>query len=192
MLALEGRVPGLYIAQTSGAPGAYSKINIRGINSIFNGNDPLYIVDGVPFSSNSLTSPDFGGGMLGGPGYSGSNMYGTGMSPFNLLDPSAIENIEVLKDADATAIYGSQGANGVILITTKKGRAGDSKVDFGFSQGSGRVTREMDLLNTQQYLSMRHQAFTNDGESPSLGNGDYDLLLWDTTRYTDWQKTVDR
>src|SRR6202030_3115025 len=82
ILALGGQVPGLYIQQTSGAPGAYSTIRIMGQNSIANGNDPLYIIDGVPFSSASMTSPDIGGGMVGYPLPNGQND-GAGLSPFN-------------------------------------------------------------------------------------------------------------
>ena len=107
ILASEGKVPGLYIQQASGVPGSYSIIRIEGQNSIFNGNDPLYIVDGVPYSPTSLTSPDIGGGIISGPSSNGINSRGSGMSPFNLLNPADIESVEVLKDADATAIYGS-------------------------------------------------------------------------------------
>jgi TonB-dependent starch-binding outer membrane protein SusC len=189
ILALEGRVPGLYIQQTSGAPGAYSTVQIRGQNSIFNGNDPLYIVDGIPFSATSLTNPDIGGGMLGTPSPTGRNLRGQGLSPFNLLNPADIESVVVLKDADATAIYGSRGANGVILITTKKGKAGDTKVDANVYSGAGKITRTIPLMNTRQYLEMRNEAFQNDGATPDP-NQDYDLTYWDTTRHTNWQKVL--
>ncbi len=146
ILALEARVPGLYIQQASGAPGAYSQISIRGQNSIANGNDPLYIVDGVPFSSVSLSSTSTSSGAAGyssavSNSQSGAIYGGGGLSPFNALNPADIENIVVLKDADATAIYGSQGANGVILITTKKGKAGSTRFDLNVYTGSGEVTR---------------------------------------------------
>lgn len=181
ILAMIGRVPGLNIQQSSGVPGAYATVRIRGQNSMFNGNDPLYIIDGVPYGSTSLTSQTIGGGVLGNPFAPGS-----GMSPFNSLNPADIERIDVLKDADATAIYGSRGANGVILITTKKGKAG-SKFDVNVYTGYGKITRELPLLNTKQYLAMRHEAFNNDGTTPAPY--DYDVNgVWDTTRYTDWQK----
>ncbi len=91
-------------------------------------------------------------------------------------------------DADATAIYGSRGANGVILITTKRGKAGKTNVDINAFSGVGKVAHRIDLLNTRQYLAMRHEAFDNDGVQP--GTTDYDINgTWDTTRYTDWQKT---
>jgi TonB-dependent starch-binding outer membrane protein SusC len=193
ILALEGRVPGLNIQQASGIAGAYSTITIRGVNSIANGNDPLYIVDGVPYSSSTLTSTFIGGGALGLPA-PGSNVIGSigggqGMSPFNNLNPADIESIEVLKDADATAIYGSRGANGVILINTKKGKAGRTQFDLNAFSGAGKVTRMLHLLNTPQYLEMRNEGFGNDGFTP--GPTDYDVNgVWDTTRYTNWQKAL--
>lgn len=188
IMALEGRVPGLYIQQASGIPGAGTIVRLRGQNSIANGNDPLYIVDGVPVTSTSITNPNLGGGAVGGPGTTGQNL-GQGMSPFNSLNPADIESIEVLKDADATAIYGSRGANGVILITTKKGKKGPTRYDVNVYSGAGHVAREMKLLNTQQYLAMRHQALSNDGVS--IGSKDYDLNgTWDSTRYTNWQKEL--
>ncbi|PSL48213.1 TonB-linked SusC/RagA family outer membrane protein [Chitinophaga niastensis] len=184
IMALQGRVSGLYITQSSGIPGAGLTVRLRGQNSIANGNDPLYIVDGIPYTSTTLTSPDFGGGAVGGPPDQGG-----GLSPFNSLNPADIERIDVLKDADATAIYGSRGANGVILITTKKGKAGKTKFDLNISTGNGQVPHMMKLLNTQQYLEMRHEAFKNDGVIP--GSSDYDINgAWDTTHYTNWQKVL--
>lgn len=189
MLALEGRVPGLYIQQTSGIPGAYSTIRVMGQNSLANGNDPLYLIDGIPFSSKSMTTDLLSGGAVGNPTTSQPNGTGLGLSPFNTLNPDDIESITVLKDADATAIYGSRGANGVIIITTRRGKAGNTRFDVNVYTGVSQVTREMHLLNTQQYLEMRHEALRNDGLSPR--SSDYDINgVWDTTRYTDWQKVL--
>lgn len=173
LLAMEGRIAGLYISSNSDVlPGSSSTVRIRGQNSIASGNNPFYIIDGVPIASSSLTT------ISSAPG---------GISPFNSLNTSDIESIEVLKDADATAIYGSRGANGVILITTKKGKAGKTKFDINLSTGFNRPTRKIKLLNTQEYLKMRHDAFSNDNVIP--GAKDYDINgTWDTTRYTDWQK----
>ncbi|QKJ32856.1 SusC/RagA family TonB-linked outer membrane protein [Mucilaginibacter mali] len=186
--ALEGRVPGLYISQFSGIPGAGVQVKLRGRNSIGSGNDPLYIVDGLPFSSISLTNPGLSGGALGAPPTTPIQP-STGLSPFNSLNPSDIEDIQILKDADATAIYGSRGANGVILITTKKGRPGRTKVDLNLTSGIGNVASRLPLLNTQQYLKLRREAFANDGKTPIAS--DYDINgTWDTTRYTDWQKEM--
>ena len=197
IMALEGRVPGLYIQQYSGAPGAYSTVQIRGQNSIANGNDPLYMVDGVPFSSESLSSTAFNAGPLGyTQSNSNSNQYGAGISPFNALNPADIESVTILKDADATAIYGSRGANGVILITTKHGKSGNTHVDVNVFTGTGEVTRSYHMLNTPQYLQMRREAFLNEGlPVPSIVTDptdvNYDVNgFWDTTRYTDWQKLL--
>lgn len=114
---------------------------------------------------------------------------GVGASPFNDLNPAEIESIAVLKDADATAIYGSRGANGVILIATKKGKAGHTQFDLNGFTGEGKVTRMLNLMNTPEYLEMRHEALNNDGLSPDP-NYDFDLTYWDTTRYTNWQKSI--
>ncbi|MES2277939.1 MAG: SusC/RagA family TonB-linked outer membrane protein [Bacteroidota bacterium] len=190
ILALEGRVPGMYISQTSGMPGASYTIRLRGKNSISNGNDPLYIVDGVPYSSQSLISPFIQGGAVNGVNITPGQTVGGGLSPFNNLNPTDIESIEILKDADATAIYGSRGANGVILITTKKGKVGQTRVDVDVNSGEGHVAHTLQFLNTQQYLAMRHEAFKNDGIAAMPANN-YDINgVWDTTRYTDWQKVL--
>ncbi|HEX9512826.1 MAG TPA: SusC/RagA family TonB-linked outer membrane protein, partial [Puia sp.] len=184
LLALEGRVPGLVITQAAGLPGSGVTVQIQGQNSIGNGNDPFYVIDGVPYTSQLL--PSLNHLLLG---TSGVNNPQAG-NPLSYINPSDIESISVLKDADATAIYGSRAANGAILITTKKGKAGQTKADINMQSGWGQVTRKLDLLNTQQYLQMRHEALNNDGITASLANGDYDLLQWDTTRYTDWQKAL--
>ncbi|MBO9573989.1 MAG: TonB-dependent receptor plug domain-containing protein, partial [Chitinophagaceae bacterium] len=106
LLALAGRVPGVFITQSTGVPGSGVSVQIQGQNSINNGNDPLYVVDGVPYPSkmlNSISSIQAGG------------------NPLNFINPQDIESVDILKDADATAIYGSRAANGAILITTRKG-----------------------------------------------------------------------
>jgi TonB-dependent starch-binding outer membrane protein SusC len=178
LAALAGRVPGLEITQQTGVPGGAFKVRIRGQNSISNGNDPLYIIDGVPFTSTTMALPETSGSIL---------QFGT--NPLNALNPADIESIEVLKDADATAIYGSRGSNGVILITTKKGKSDATQVDVNFYHGVAEVTNTMDLLNRSQYLAMRNEAFRNDGLIPSAADA-RDLVVWDTTRSTDWQRKL--
>lgn len=173
MLALEGLVPGLLITQTNGLPGSRFKILIRGQNSIQNGNGPLFVIDGVPFLSDNDALTQLSGILAN--------------SPFNSIDPNNIESIEILKDADATAIYGSRGANGVILITTKKNKAEKNSLSLNVYRGWGKVTRTMELMNTQQYLEMRKEAFLNDGITPANYNAP-DLVSWDQSRYTDWKK----
>ncbi|MBO9571485.1 MAG: SusC/RagA family TonB-linked outer membrane protein, partial [Chitinophagaceae bacterium] len=190
LLALQGRVPGIFIEQASGLPGGGVKVRIQGLNSINNGNDPLYIIDGVPYPSQLLPSLNDVLGFSGG---------GTVGSPMNFINPSDIESIDVLKDADATSIYGSRAASGAILITTKKGKAGKTKVDINLQNGWGEVTRKMDLMNTPQYLEMRRQALANEGIDLNVPpyNEDFyklylfpDLVSWDQNKYTDWQKEL--
>jgi TonB-dependent starch-binding outer membrane protein SusC len=181
--ALEGRVAGISIVQNTGVPGGGFSVMIRGQNSLrSDANDPLYLIDGVPYISTSLSGESASGSII------------PNASPLNLINPSDIESIEILKDADATAIYGSRGSNGVILITTKKGKAGKTKFDFNVYTGFGKVTHLMNLLNTSQYLQMRYEALGNDSFLPYLvpQYAQYfpDLLLWDTTRYTNWQKVL--
>ncbi|HWJ90896.1 MAG TPA: SusC/RagA family TonB-linked outer membrane protein, partial [Flavisolibacter sp.] len=182
LLALSGHVPGLYIQQTTGVPGGGISVQIRGINSLRNssadnGNLPLYIIDGVPYPAASLTSVYT----------SSSNLFGG--NPLSSINPADIQSIEVLKDPDATAIYGSRGANGVILISTKKGKQGSTKVDARFYQGWGKVGHMIEMLSTNEFLKMRHLAKQNDAQA--IFPYDYDINgTWDTTRYTNWQKQL--
>ena len=193
LLALQGQVAGLEVTPTSGYASAPIKVDLRGINSINNGvtTDPLYIIDGVPLTTLDLNGPNVNGQAGGAfsPGLLQNGLGGpaAGQSPFFSINPADIESIEVLKDADATAIYGSRGANGVILITTKKGKAGRTQFDLGLSQGVTSVIRHWAMLTTPDYLQMRREALGNDGITPTPGNAP-DLLVWDTTRNTDWQK----
>lgn len=186
---LQGRVAGVFIQQTSGTPGAALNINIRGLNSLnngqtipgigqlANGNQPFYVIDGVPFTPNSLNS---------------SRLNLNGGNPLATLRPGDIESIEILKDADATAIYGSRGANGVILITTKEGKSGKTSFTFDFSRGIGQVANRVDLLNTDQYLIMRQEAVFNDRKTLSARDSIQlsDAFLWDPSRNTDWQEEI--
>lgn len=179
LASMQGRMAGVDIIQDSGSPGGAFTIRIRGRNSLRpEGNEPLYIIDGVPYSSETI----------GGISTSGDNPSLT--SPLNSINPSDIESIEVLKDADATAIYGSRGANGVVLITTKKGKAGKTRVTINTSTGVGSVTRLPKLMKTQEYLNMREEAFINDGFT-SYPASQHDINgNWDQNRYTDWQKEL--
>lgn len=175
--ALHGQVAGLQIIQSNGLPGSPITVQIRGRNSINASNNPLYIVDGVPFPSvpieyTGLTNSE--GGVFG--------------SPLNMISPDNIQSIEVLKDADATALYGSRAANGVIMITTKKSAAGKLKTTLNFSSGIGEAARMPRLLNTQQYLQLRRDAFANSGIQPTTANAP-DLLSWkegESFDYFDW------
>jgi len=180
LATMQGRMAGVEIIQETGLPGGGFNIRIRGINSLrANGNAPLFVIDGVPYSSESI-----------GASQTSTVTPTASISPLSNINPSDIESVEVLKDADATAIYGSRGANGVVLITTKKGKAGKTNFNVTASKGWGRVTRFFDLMNTQQYLKMRRQAFLNDGIATYPVNA-YDVNgTWDQNRYIDWQQTL--
>ena len=186
LMALQGRMPGVDITPVAGVAGSAVKVQIRGLNSVrpntgtnLDGNFPLYVIDGVPIDSSPLPAAS-------------NSLLGQGFDPLSTINPQNIESIEVLKDADATSIYGSRGANGVILITTKRGvKAGATNLTLNAYHGVGQVSNMMDLMNTQQYLTMRHEAFKNDNVLPGTGfQPDNDLLKWDTTRYADWQKVL--
>ena len=171
--ALQGRMAGVEILPGGSHPGMAPTIQIRGQNSLRSeGNYPLYIIDGVPVNSTPLES--------------NSLMGHTGIDPLNTLNLANIQSIEVLKDADATAIYGSRGANGVVLITTKKGNYGERGIEARIYSGISTVPNRIDLLNTEEYLEIRDRAFENDEVAPNEQNA-YDLVLWDEDRYTDWQ-----
>ncbi|RKR84009.1 TonB-linked SusC/RagA family outer membrane protein [Mucilaginibacter gracilis] len=182
--ALEGRVPGMNITQSSGVPGARLSVEVRGrsnFDSNLSSDQPLFIVDGVPMAAandkiNSQSGP-FGAATV------------QGLTAFAGINTADIESIAVLKDADATAIYGSRGANGVILITTKKGKAGKMLVNVNAYSGISTVDVLTPLLNTQQYLTMRNEAFANDGLTKTNANA-YDVLLYNSTRYTDFEKLL--
>ena len=170
--ALQGRMAGVEIISGGANPGGAPTIRIRGTNSLRKGgNYPLYIIDGVPVNSVPIES--------------NSLLSNSGIDPLNNLNPANIKSIEVLKDADATAIYGSRGANGVVLITTKGGSK--KGLEASIYTGTSSLANKLDLLNTAGYLQVRREAFQNDGVEPDNFNA-YDLVLWDQDRFTDWQE----
>lgn len=175
--ALQGRMAGVEVEQPSGIRGAASSIRIRGRNSLrLEGDQPLFIVDGVPINATSISSIS-------------PFTQSSGIDPLSTLNLSNIESIEVLKDADATAIYGSRGANGVVLISTKRNKAGHTRVEAKIYSGFSQVSNRMDLMNTAEYLQVRRTAFENDGKTPNEFNAP-DLVLWDQNRETDWQEEL--
>jgi len=179
--ALSGQSPGVFVQTTNGLPGGNINIQIRGKGSITAGTNPLYIIDGIPFASKSLID-----NTALSEGINGA------ISPLNSINPADIESINILKDADATAIYGSRGANGVVLITTKKGKSGKLRTDISISQGIAQVSSFPKLLNLSQYLQIRKEAFKNDGTIPSADPTSHnyapDLTIWDTGTSTNWAK----
>jgi TonB-linked SusC/RagA family outer membrane protein len=198
LLALPGRVPGVVVTQSNGIPGGGITIRIQGINNLnpnYTGSDPLIVVDGIPYPSQNLRT--FSGGeatyvgntILGNSSGRAASDQAPQGNPLAYINPSDIESIDILKDADATAIYGSRAANGAVLITTKKGKMAEPKFEVNAEQGWGKVAKMVDLLNSQQYMDMRREGKRND--NAPVYSEDYDLRgLWDTTRYTDWQKEL--
>ncbi|MCE6992461.1 TonB-dependent receptor [Dyadobacter sp. CY323] len=165
--ALQGRVAGVFLTQGGGQPGAANSIRIRGGNSITGSNEPLYVIDGVPI----FVAPTDGSS--------------TSLNPLNSISPSDIASIEVLKDASATAIYGARGGNGVILITTRRGKSGESKIDVDISYGVQRELKRYDLLNAKQYQTLANEASQADGGP----------LIYDPAsnpENTDWQSYIFR
>ncbi len=146
---MQGKIAGVQIQQSDGAPGGGMSIVVRGTNSFSTSSQPLYIVDGVPFDSGSMPT-------------NGATQTEQGSNPLSMLNPHDIENIEVLKDASATAIYGSRGANGVVIITTKRGKSGKPKVEFSSSFGWSKITKKIDMLDPVTYANYINEQTTND------------------------------
>ena len=145
--ALQGQAAGVQVSQSSGIAGAPSLIRVRGVASVSAAGDPLYVVDGIP-----ITQEYF---LRGNSGAMNNN-------PLAAINPNDIESVEILKDAAATGIYGSRGANGVILITTKRGKKGTS-FEFSTRAGIGTAATRPNMMDTETYLTMRQEAWENDG-----------------------------
>ncbi|GHT32453.1 SusC/RagA family TonB-linked outer membrane protein [Bacteroidia bacterium] len=172
--ALSGQVAGLNVSANSGAPGATSKVRIRGGNSITGGNEPLYVIDGViVYNDNAATRT--GGGKFDG-----------GLNPLSSINPANVESVEVLKDVSATAIYGSRGANGVILITTKKGQKGKSVINYTNSFGWSQAAGKLDLLTGKEWADLYEEATGKDWRIAAYGTTDG----IDRNRNFDWQDEV--
>ena len=173
--ALQGMAAGVQVSQVSGRPGGETSIRIRGSSSISAGNEPLYVIDGMLVLSNN-SDIDAGG------------TYGAPMNALATLNPSDIESIQVLKDASATALYGSRGANGVVLVTTKKGTSGEMNITFDSYYGVQRVPFTLDLLNGTEFANYMNDLADEKGlpQDPkyivpeSFGEG------------TDWQDAIFR
>lgn len=190
LLALVGRVPGLVVTPLDGHVSGKIKMEIRGrktMNASFV-SEPLIVIDGVPQTILDINGGNYESGSSGVVQSLALSPTG-GQNPLFGISPADIESIEILRDADATAIYGSRGANGVLLITTRKGNSRGATFRFDVNQGVNMVTNKWDLMDTQQYLKIRRAAFANDGLTPTTANAP-DLMIWDTTRYIDWQQEL--
>ncbi|WP_262250301.1 SusC/RagA family TonB-linked outer membrane protein [Parapedobacter soli] len=156
---LQGHAAGVQVTQASGQPGEFMRIKIRGTNSLGASNEPLYVVDGMPLDA--LTSQ---------------------------LNPNDVESVSVLKDASSTAIYGSRGANGVIMITTKKGRTGEPTIAYSGYAGAQNLRKKIDLINASEFAQLQNEVAANDGESLPWTPQEIDAL----GKGTDWQDLVYR
>ena len=163
---IQGRAAGVQITQTNGEPGAGVNIRIRGTSSVRGGNNPLFVVDGVPLSGDNSSA----GGRAAGLGSSAAR------NPLNFLNPNDIASIDILKDASATAIYGSRGANGVVIITTKSGQEGKGVMDYAYSLGVANISNKYDLLGRDEFLSA-YADFNGQQAANDLDGGEN----------TDWQ-----
>ncbi len=166
--ALQGRATGVQMTAASGVAGAPVKINVRGTNSITGGSQPLFVVDGIP-----ITTGDFSPGNLG-----------SGTNALSDLNPSDIESINILRDAAACAIYGSRGANGVVLITTKKGKSGKTRFDFGYSYGTVTPTNRLKFLDAAQHLALRDRAAAEDSSVFRNDRANTQLGVWNGKAFT--------
>lgn len=173
---LKGRAAGVNVVQNSSEPGGGVSISIRGASSINAGTGPLYVIDGLPIDNSALT-----GGS--GGGYPDIR---TPTNPLSSINPSDIESIEILKDASATAIYGSRGANGVILITTKKGRKGEMEINYDGYVGVQNVIKKLDLLTPQEYQTVLNDLIDNGGGLPEQ------RVTEIVDGGTDWQEEIFR
>ncbi len=172
-----GRAAGVQITQTNSEPGGGLSIRIRGASSVNAGNEPLYVIDGFPVDNSSIL------GTIGGAG-TGTNQ--NPRNPLNSLNPNDVESIEILKDASSTAIYGSRGANGVILITTKKGKSGRLSINYNQISGIQSVAKSYDLLNTQQYMDGLNGLSVDSGNDVIFTSEDISAI----GRGTDWQREL--
>ncbi|WP_256010636.1 SusC/RagA family TonB-linked outer membrane protein [Desertivirga xinjiangensis] len=175
--ALQGKAPGVQVVQNSGAPGDETYIRIRGNGSLFGENRPLYVIDGVPM--NNIAAGE-------GP----MQTDGQRITTQNDINMNDIESIEVLKDAAAASLYGSRAGNGVILITTKKGKQGRSRFNFNMYSGVATVTRRLDLLTGDQYVDMIEEARANARNNPppyniNIANDDRIVRTGNTTNWQD-------
>jgi TonB-linked SusC/RagA family outer membrane protein len=172
--ALQGKMPGVQVLQNAGNPGNGISIRVRGPASLNAGNQPLFVVDGIPMLQEN---------------YSQLGLGGQGVTAVTGLNPDEIASIDVLKDAAATAIYGSRGSNGVVLITTKRGQAGDTKITFNSYYGQQDQPRRIGLVNAQQYVMLYNESAKNDGYS--VAKYPFKVGVDDSATY-DWQNAIFR
>lgn len=165
---LQGRAAGVQVNSNSGTPGGGVTVRVRGTSSINASSDPLYVVDGIPIQSNNLSEVALGGGTT---------------SPIADINPADIESMEILKDASATAIYGARAANGVVLITTKRGKQGKAKVSLGAYYGGQKSPKLPDVVDGPTFERLMNEAAVNNGRQPVYNNPD-------NTTNTNWSEPI--
>jgi TonB-linked SusC/RagA family outer membrane protein len=177
--ALQGAVAGVQVSQISGQPGGRVSIRVRGAGSIQGGNEPLYVVDGFPFYNETLSA---------------GTLSGSDINPLASINPGDIESIDILKDAAATAIYGSRGANGVVIITTKQGKSEKNSITYDFSIGVQSLRKKIDLLNAHDFAILRNDALYD--AYPTRPGGQYQYKTPEEIALlgegTDWQDAAFR
>jgi len=154
--ALQGRAAGLQVVQSNAAAGSAVRIRVRGTASITASGEPLYVIDGVPVDNSDISDPDF----------NRNSVKANNLNPLAAINPNDIESISVLKDASATALYGSRGANGVVLVTTKRGKSGKTTFNISYYTGVSEATRRLPMLNGTEWLQLYNEARVNDGGAP--------------------------
>jgi len=175
---LRGAVAGVVVTQSSGRPGASSSVRIRGGNSITAGNEPLYVVDGILIYNDNTNSS------------AGVTYAGASVNVLSTINPSDIESMEVLKDASATAIYGSRGANGVVIITTKKGTKGQDNISYQGYFGFQNISKKLKLMNASEWASLRNDVQASIGQAPFFT--DAQIEAFKTSGNYDWQSAAFR
>ena len=181
---LEGKVSGVTIQQNSGGPGSNTSVHIRGIGSLTGTNEPLYVIDGIAISGDATNKSTTGQSIA--IQSKGNSQGEIAVSPLETLNPSDIESIDVLKDASATAIYGSRGSNGVIIITTKRGKNGATKISYNGFYGVQDQGKFLKMMNLEQYATLENQLADIIG-NPRRGEFANPSLLG---QGTDWQKAI--
>jgi TonB-linked SusC/RagA family outer membrane protein len=176
--ALAGKAAGILVTQNSGEPGAGASIRIRGVSSL-NGSEPLYVIDGTPMDNTSAA------------GLGSQDLESSSSSPLSMINPANILSVEILKDASSTAIYGSRGANGVVLITTKSGKIGKGVITVDHDYGVTQISNYIDLLESNEYYINNREANVNAGTPNTEAN----IIKLDSARAgllpnNNWQKTI--
>lgn len=175
--ALQGRAAGVMVTNNTGAPGSGVSIKVRGIGSIARSNEPLYVIDGIPLDNTQISNPQTGSS-------------GDRINPMSNINPDDIESMEILKDPASCAIYGARGANGVVLITTKRGKKGANVTEFSAYYGISQVTNRIDMMNSKEYQRLVYEGLRKKRTplASPLYISDEEVAMYDT----DWQDAIFR